>query len=63
MQGLGSNKGDMTDVVLFRKDRDLSLVNEVYVRTYQRTLLNAVESESSGDYKRLLTAYIRQVVG
>jgi len=63
MKGLGSDKDDMTEIVAFRKDRDLSLINEVYVKTYQKTLLYAAESESSGDYKRLLTAYIRQVVG
>jgi len=45
------------------QDRDLSLVNAAYVRAYKKTLLHAVEAESSGDYKRLLSAYVRQVVG
>ena len=54
---------------LLTQDRDLSLVNEAYVRTYQKTLLYAQKtllyaagSESSGDYKKLLTAYIGQIV-
>ena len=47
---------------LLTQDRDLSLVNEAYVRTYQKTLLYAAGSESSGDYKKLLTAYIGQIV-
>lgn len=63
MKGIGSDKDEMTEAVVFRKDRDLSLVNEAYVRSYKKTLLHAVESESSGDYKRLLAAYIRQIVG
>ena len=62
MKGLGSDKDEMTEAVVFRKDRDLSLINDAYVRNYKKTLIHAVESESSGNYKRLLAAYIRQIV-
>ena len=52
----------MTEVLAFRKDRDLALINDAYIQSYQKTLLHAFESESSGDYRKLLTAYVRQVV-
>ena len=62
MAGLGSDKDTMTEVLAFRKDRDLARINEAYVQAHQKTLLHAFESESSGDYRKLLTAYVRQVV-
>ena len=38
MKGLGSDKDEMTEAVVFRKDRDLSLINDAYVRNYKKTL-------------------------
>lgn len=62
MKGMGCDNDTLIQIIAMRKDRDLSLINGVYVREHGKTLLKAVESEVSGDFKKLLVALLEQVV-
>lgn len=53
-KGLGTNDDTVQRVVILRAENDLNAIRESYFAQYDETLEAALESELSGDYKRLI---------
>uniref|UniRef100_W8C1W4 Annexin n=1 Tax=Ceratitis capitata TaxID=7213 RepID=W8C1W4_CERCA len=58
MQGMGTNDDAVIRIIVSRSEIDLSNIKDEFERIYNRTLYSAVESETSGDYKKALTALL-----
>lgn len=58
MDGAGTDDATLIRIVISRSEVDLADVKEEFERLHNRTLLSAVRSETSGDYKRALCALI-----
>lgn len=58
MDGMGTDDTTLIRIIVSRSEIDLGNVKREFERLYDRTLLSAVKSETSGDYKRALCALI-----
>lgn len=58
MDGLGTNDTVLIRIIVSRSEIDLGNIKQEYERLYDKTLLSAVKSETSGDYKKALCALI-----
>ncbi|KAH8396251.1 hypothetical protein KR222_006095, partial [Zaprionus bogoriensis] len=58
MDGAGTDDSTLIRIIVCRSEIDLETIKEEFERIYNRTLHSAVESETSGDYKRALTALL-----
>lgn len=58
MEGMGTNDTTLIRIIVSRCEIDLGSIKQEYERLYDKTLLSAVKSECSGDYKRALCAII-----
>lgn len=58
MEGMGTNDTTLIRIIVSRSEIDLGSIKQEYERLYDKTLLSAVKSECSGDYKRALCAII-----
>lgn len=58
MDGAGTDDTTLIRIVVSRAEIDLADIKVEFERLYNRTLLSAVRSETSGDYKRALCALI-----
>lgn len=58
MDGAGTDDTTLIRIVVSRSEIDLADIKAEFERLYNRTLLSAVRSETSGDYKRALCALI-----
>lgn len=58
MDGAGTDDLTLIRIIVTRSESDLQHVKKEFERLYDRTLLSAVKSETSGDYKRALCAII-----
>ncbi|XP_005180991.1 annexin B10-like [Musca domestica] len=58
MDGLGTDDTTLIRIIVSRSEIDLGNIKEEFERIYNRTLVSAVKSETSGDYKRALCALI-----
>ncbi|XP_063707376.1 annexin B10-like [Culicoides brevitarsis] len=58
MEGMGTNDSTLIRIIVSRCEIDLGAIKAEYERLYDKTLLSAVKSECSGDYKRALCAII-----
>ncbi|XP_065363533.1 annexin B10 [Calliphora vicina] len=56
MNGAGTDDTTLIRVIVSRSEIDLGSIKDEFERIYNRTLFSAVTSETSGDYKRALTA-------
>jgi hypothetical protein len=51
MKGFGTDDPTLIRIIVSRCELDLGTIKKVYQNTYERSLFEAVESETSGDYK------------
>lgn len=58
MKGLGTSDSTLIRVIVTRSEIDLVQVKQAFWEKYQKTLRMMVESDTSGDYKRMLLAII-----
>lgn len=58
MDGAGTDDATLIRIIVCRSEIDLADVKTEFERMFNRTLLSAVRSETSGDYKRALCALI-----
>lgn len=58
MDGLGTDDTSLIRIIVSRSEIDLQNIKDEYEQMYNKTLLSAVKSETSGDYKRALCALI-----
>lgn len=58
MDGVGTDDTTLIRIVVSRSEIDLANIKEEFERMYDRTLLSAIISETSGDYKRALCAIV-----
>ena len=60
MKGLGTNDEYLISLVIrYRNPSFLKLVRNEYVQLFGKELKDAIESETSGDYKKLLVAIVQ----
>ncbi|KAJ6644584.1 Annexin B10 [Pseudolycoriella hygida] len=58
MEGMGTNDTTLIRIIVSRSEVDLGDIKSEFERLFDRTLLSAVKSETSGDYKKALCALI-----
>ncbi|XP_059802216.1 annexin A7-like [Hypanus sabinus] len=58
MKGLGTSDSTLIRVIVTRSEIDLVQIKQAFWEKYQKTLRMMVESDTSGDYKRMLLAII-----
>lgn len=58
IKGMGTDDNTLIRIIVSRSEIDLNQIKQEFERMYNRTLLSAVKSETSGDYKRALCALI-----
>uniref|UniRef100_A0A3F2YWM9 Annexin n=1 Tax=Anopheles epiroticus TaxID=199890 RepID=A0A3F2YWM9_9DIPT len=58
MDGLGTDDKTLIRIIISRAEIDLQNIKDEFEQMYNKTLLSAVKSETSGDYKRVLCALI-----
>ncbi|XP_037921051.1 annexin B10 isoform X2 [Hermetia illucens] len=58
MDGIGTDDTTLIRIIVSRSEIDLGNIKDEFERMHDRTLLSAVKSETSGDYKRALCALI-----
>ncbi|KJE90820.1 Anxa6 protein [Capsaspora owczarzaki ATCC 30864] len=60
MKGLGTNDSGLIRMIVTRNEVDLSQIRDRYLQLYGKTLAAAIESETSGDYMRLLLRMVEE---
>ncbi|KAJ6644581.1 Annexin B10 [Pseudolycoriella hygida] len=58
MEGMGTDDATLIRIIVSRSEMDLGSIKSEFERLYDRTLLSAVKSETSGDYKHALCSII-----
>ncbi|XP_058813643.1 annexin B10-like [Topomyia yanbarensis] len=58
MDGLGTDDTTLIRIIVSRAEIDLQNIKDEYEQMYNKTLMSAVKSETSGDYKKALCALI-----
>lgn len=58
MEGMGTDDSTLIRIIVSRSETDLGNIKAQYEILYNKTLLSAVKSETSGDYKKALCAII-----
>ncbi|XP_051897396.1 annexin A7-like isoform X2 [Pristis pectinata] len=58
MKGLGTSDSTLIRVIVTRSEVDLVQIKQAFWEKYQKSLRMMVESDTSGDYKRMLLAII-----
>ncbi|XP_058975020.1 annexin B10-like [Musca domestica] len=58
MSGAGTEDQTLIRIIVSRSEIDLINIKDEFERIYNRTLVSAIDSETSGDYKRALCALI-----
>ena len=61
LAGIGTNDPRLVRVIVSIWEIDMPLIKQEYRRLYGRNLLHDVRSDTSGDYKRILTHLIVRV--
>lgn len=54
MAGFGTDDSALITLIVLRSEIDLGNIMQAYEKLYEKTLAAAIESETSGDYKKLL---------
>lgn len=54
MAGFGTDDKDLINLIVLRSELDLGNIMETYEKLYEKSLTEAIEEETSGDYKKLL---------
>ncbi|KXJ70192.1 hypothetical protein RP20_CCG024521 [Aedes albopictus] len=58
MDGLGTDDTTLIRIIVSRSEIDLQNIKDEFEQMYNKTLMSAVKSETSGDYKKALCALI-----
>lgn len=58
MAGMGTRDDDLIRLILSCAETNLEDIKEAYQRKTKKLLTNAIQSETSGDYKRMLVAIV-----
>ena len=59
MKGIGTKEGVLTEIIGSRTPQELQAIKQVYAANYGELLENAVTSDTSGDYQKLLLACLQ----
>ena len=54
MKGLGTNDKVLMRVIITRDEIDMDQIRSCYQSLYHKTLVEAVRSDTSGDYRKIL---------
>ena len=58
MAGAGTNDEALIRVIVTRAEIDMVAIRDAYMELYQKSLAKAIESDTTGDYRKLLIAAI-----
>ena len=61
VQGVGTNDSRLIRVIVSRSEVDMPRIKQAYQRLYGRDLVTDVRSDTSGDYKQILTYHLTRV--
>ena len=61
VQGIGTNDSRLVRVIVSRCEVDMPRIKQAYQRLYGRDLVSDVRSDTSGDYKQILTYLLTRV--
>lgn len=61
VQGIGTNDSRLIRVIVSRCEVDMPRIKQAYQRLYGRDLISDVRSDTSGDYKQILTYLLTRV--
>jgi hypothetical protein len=59
LKGIGTKEGVLTEIIGSRTPQELAAVKQVYAANYGDVLDNAVASDTSGDYQKLLLSLLQ----
>lgn len=60
MSGLGTKERILTRVIVTRCEKDMKVIKAEFLKEYNKKLDDVIASETSGDYKKLLLALIKE---
>jgi annexin A7/11 len=60
IKGIGTKDTNLIRVIVSRADYDLGLIKQAYRQLYNRDMVADVQSDTSGDYKKILTALMNK---
>lgn len=58
MKGLGTDEERLTRIIVTRTELDMKYIKAEYLRLFNKTLNDAVSSETSGNYKNFLLSLL-----
>jgi len=58
MRGLGTDDKTLTRVIVTRAEIDMQYIKAEYEKKYQKPLVDAIHSETSGNYRNFLLALL-----
>ena len=58
MKGIGTNEGVLSEIIGSRTPMELALIKQAYAMNYGESLEQAIQNETSGDYRNLLLALL-----
>jgi len=56
--GLGTSDNHLIRIIVSRSEIDMTDIDECYIETYGKSVAEEIESECSGDYKKMLLALV-----
>ncbi|XP_064363919.1 annexin A13 isoform X2 [Dromaius novaehollandiae] len=59
MKGAGTDEDTLIRILVTRAENDLPAIKEKYQQKYSKSLAEAVQSDTSGDFRKLLLAVVR----
>ncbi|KAI8521180.1 hypothetical protein Bbelb_009340 [Branchiostoma belcheri] len=60
VKGLGTDDHTLIRVIVTRSEYDMVEIKQVFLNKYRKTVWKAIESDTSGDYKRILQALVKK---
>ncbi|XP_072016702.1 annexin A13-like [Amphiura filiformis] len=60
MKGLGTDEDRLIRVIVYRSEWDLEIIKEAYKTTHKVSLADAIRSDTSGNFRKLLLTLIRK---
>ncbi|BFZ16481.1 hypothetical protein BsWGS_19520 [Bradybaena similaris] len=59
VQGIGTNDAHLTRLIVTRSEVDMEEIDQAYQSKYEKSIIEELENECGGDYKKLLIACVR----
>jgi len=59
MRGFGTDDPTLIRIIVSRSEQDLGAIKKVYLKKYEKSLYDAVQSDTSGDYKNAMLTLIQ----